>query len=172
MFSGKTTELLHRISKCHSVNQRVFVVNHALDNRYSKENNIKSHDEYSFSAVTVGSLSEIDENTRLDVDTDVIAIDEAQFFPDLKEFVVKFAEVYGKRVIVSGLMSDYKREKFGDLIDLLHYTNDITYKSALCLHCSDGTKAIFTKKNELDGPQIDVGSDDKYVPLCRKCFLK
>jgi len=172
MFSGKTTALLHRVSKCHNINQRVLVINSALDNRYDKRGVIKTHDEYSYTAVKANTIKEIDDNTRILVDVDVVAIDEGQFFADLKEYVVKFAEEYNKRVIVSGLMTDCKRQKFGHIIDLLHYTNHITYKTALCVTCGDGTKALFTKKNGNVENQIDVGSSDKYVPLCRNCYLQ
>ena len=172
MYSGKTTELIRRIARFRSIKKRVLVVNSKLDDRYSGKDSIISHDEYSYNCVKTGTLSEIDGKMRLDADVDVIAIDEGQFFPDLKEYVLKFCEEYGKTVIVAGLISDYQRKKFGNMSDLFYYADDIIHLKSLCTNCSDGTLGIFTKKVCEVGDQIDVGSTDKYIALCRGCFLK
>ena len=174
MYSGKTSELIRRITRYRSINKRVLVINSKLDDRYSGSDSIISHDEYSYNCVKATKLSDINDKMRLEADVDVIAIDEGQFFPDLKEYVLKFCEEYGKTVIVAGLISDYERKKFGNISDLFFYADDIIHLKSLCTNCSDGTLGIFTKKmcKEALGDQIDVGSTDKYIALCRDCFLK
>ena len=98
MYSGKTTELIRRITRCRSIGKRVLVINSKLDNRYSGKDSIVSHDEYSYNCVKTKTLQEVDDGTRIDADVDVIAIDEGQFFGDLKKYVLKFCEEYGKLV--------------------------------------------------------------------------
>jgi len=171
MYSGKTTELIRRVTRYQSIGKRVLVVNNALDDRYAGDNSIITHDEYSYNCVKCKSLSEIDDIMRLEADVDVVAIDEGQFFPDLKKYVVKFCEKYAKHVVVAGLTGDFQRNKFGCMIDLLNYANNIVHLKAFCTICSDGTLAIFTKKICTGVDQIEVGSTKKYVALCRRCYL-
>ena len=171
MYSGKTTELIRRITRYQSIQKRVLVINSKLDNRYSCDDAIISHDEYKYNSMKCKNLHEIDSQLKIQVDVDVVAIDEGQFFPDLKKYVLKFTEEYGKDVIVAGLIGDFKREKFGSIIDLLNYSDNIVHLKALCTNCTNGTLGIFTKKtcNVLD--RIDVGSKEKYIAVCRKCYL-
>ena len=172
MYSGKTTELIRRISRYQSIDKRVLAVNNQLDTRYSAGDSIITHDEYKFNCVKATTLKEVDEMMRITTDIDVVAIDEGQFFPDLKEYVLKFCETYEKDVIVAGLISDFKREKFGNMIDLFHYADSMVHLKALCTNCKDGTMAIFTKRVCTGTKQIDVGSTDKYVAFCRNCYSK
>lgn len=172
MYSGKTTELIRRIVRYQSIRKRVLVINSKMDDRYSGEESIITHDEYSFNCVKCKNLQEIDSEMRVQFDVDVIAIDEAQFFPDLKEYVLKFCEQYGKDVFVAGLTADYKRDTFGSMLNLINYADDIVHLKALCTECQDGTPGVFTKKICTSVDLIDVGSTEKYVSLCRGCFLK
>lgn len=170
MYSGKTTELIRRITRYHSINKRVLVVNSRLDDRYSGDESIVSHDKITYNCVKATTLSEIEEKTYIDVD--VIAIDEGQFFTDLKEYVLKFCEEHGKTVIIAGLISDSQRKKFGNMADLFYVATDLVHLKSLCTTCKDGTLGIFTKKLCSSVNQIDVGSTDKYIALCRACYLK
>lgn len=172
MYSGKTTELIRRITRCRSIKKRVVVINSALDDRYTGKDSIISHDEYEYNCIKTKLLSTVDQQMRLKADVDVIAIDEAQFFPDLKKYVLKFCEEYKKEVIVAGLITDYQRKKFGNMSDLIYYADDLVHLKSLCTECKDGTHGIFTKKICTSVDQIDVGSTDKYVALCRECYLK
>ena len=178
MYSGKTTELIRRINRFQSINKRVLIINNRLDDRYSGDDAIVSHDEYKFNCVKCKKLHEIDSQMRIDADVDVVAIDEGQFFPDLKKYALKFVEQYGKDVIVAGLIGDYERKKFGSIIDLFNYSDNIVHLKSLCTNCKDGTVGIFTKKIctkrivlEMLSDRIDVGSKEKYIALCRKCYL-
>ena len=92
-------------------------------------------------------------------------------------YVLKFVEQYEKDVVVAGLIGDYKREKFGQMIDLFNYSDNIIHLKSLCTNCNDGTEGIFTHKYrkrivlEMLGDKIDVGERDLYIALCRECYL-
>ena len=99
---------------------------------------------------------------------DVIGIDEAQFIPDLVEFVTSAADVLGKTVIVAGLDGDFLRRPFGQVIQCIPYANSVTKLDAMCSMCCDGTPASFTKKLDMDDTSIIcVGSGEKFVSVCR-----
>lgn len=171
MYAGKTTEIIRRIKRYQSINKRVLVINNELDNRYGDGNSIISHDENALKCVKSKTLFENDNKMSLTSEFDVIVIDEAQFFPDLKKYVIKFCEEYKKIVVVAGLISDFKRNKFGNMIDLFYYADDIMHLKSFCSKCKDGQMGIFTSKIDTKTDQIDVGSTDKYIALCRKCYL-
>ena len=172
MYAGKTTEIIRRIKRYQSINKRVLVINSQLDDRYFNGNSIISHDGNACRCVKAKTLFDIDQKMCLITDIDVVIIDEAQFFPDLKKYVLKFCEEYKKIIVVAGLISDYERKKFGNMIDLFYYADNIMHLKSLCTKCQDGTLGIFTDKICGNNNQIDVGSTNKYVALCRKCYLK
>lgn len=170
MYSGKTTELLRRVNRHRAVGQKVLVINHSIDNRYNATG-IVTHDKYTVNSTKCSTLKEIDETLNLIDDYEVIAIDEGQFFKDLEAFVKIFVEVYNKTVLIAGLTGDYKREKFGHILDLIPFATDITHTKALCVCCKDGTEGCFTLRIVDSKKQIDVGATDKYKAVCRKCFI-
>jgi thymidine kinase len=104
--------------------------------------------------------------------SNVIFIDEAQFFDDLYECVYSLVELYGKHVVVAGLDGDCNRKKFGSILDLIPICNTIDKYSAYCSVCKDGTLAPFTKKafNYVCENKIEIGGSDKYMPVCRNHF--
>jgi thymidine kinase len=101
---------------------------------------------------------------------DVIIINEGQFFDDIYETTIKLVEKYKKCVYVCGLDSDFKRNKFGRLLDLIPFCDNIFKLQSLCMNCKDGTKALFSKRITNNESQIVIGSDN-YIPVCRKCYL-
>ena len=105
-------------------------------------------------------------------DTNTIFIDEAQFFSDLYEFVKLSVETYQKNVIVIGLDGDSDRNNFGQIHLILPICDDIVKLKALCSVCKDGTPGIFSKKITNSSGQVDIGSINKYIATCRKCYLK
>ena len=104
-------------------------------------------------------------------DCDVILINEGQFFPDLFECVIELVEKYNKKVYVSALDGDFKREKFGGILDLIPYCDQFTKLNSLCSQCKNGRKALFSHRVTTESAQIVIGSDN-YIPLCRKCYLQ
>lgn len=173
MFSGKTTELLNRIRKALIICNNIVVVNHNLDNRYDKTGGyICSHDQQKIKALSCSNLKELLHNPDYK-NSPIIFIDEAQFFSDLKSFVVHAVDVDNKWVTVCGLDGDFQRNKFGDILDLIPFADTVVKTSALCLKCCNGTKGLFSAKlKNQNQNQIDVGNEDKYIPVCRKHFIE
>jgi thymidine kinase len=101
-----------------------------------------------------------------------IIVDEGQFFEDLFDFVTTATDLNDKHVIVVGLNGDSNRENFGDIYKLYPLADKINLLTAMCIKCKNGTPGIFSKKIVNDTNQTDVGSTDKYIPVCRKCFNK
>ena len=100
---------------------------------------------------------------------DIIAINEAQFFNDLYEFVILVTKSYNKHVIIAGLDGDYQQKPFGngDLLNLIPHSTDLVKLSSYCKMSGDGTLAQFTVRLcKGDHKQIDVGGEGKYIPVC------
>ena len=96
-------------------------------------------------------------------------VDEGQFFPDLVEYVEKWAN-RGKIVIVAALDANYKREPFGNVIELLPLAETIKKLSAVCLDC--GKKASFSKRITENKTEKLIGGLNEYKVVCRPCYYK
>ena len=167
MFSGKTTEIIRRINKEKSINKRILVINYIDDNRYTTDTpSIISHDNLKVNCIKVKKLEEINVNNY-----DSFFIDEAQFFEDLYSFVLLLVDVKNKHVIVSGLDGDSFRNPFGDIIKLIPLCDTVDKLTAYCNKCNNGTPAPFSKKLIIDQRVINIGGDDKYIPVCRNHYL-
>ena len=117
MFSGKSTETIRLIRRYKTGNKNILVINHALDTRYG-ESVISSHDKVQLKCLSLKILNEIKDKEEYKK-SDVIFVEEGQFFKDLFEFVTHAADVDKKTVYVTGLDGDYKREMFGDICRLI-----------------------------------------------------
>jgi thymidine kinase len=104
--------------------------------------------------------------------SNVIIIDEAQFFPDIVEFVLWLVEDLQKDVIVVGLDGDANRKPFGRLLELVPIADRITKLKSFCSVCLDGTEALFTFCKSQKNEQILVGGSELYMPLCRKHYIE
>jgi len=170
MFSGKTTELYRRINRYKCIGKNVLIINHSNDTRTS---GISTHDGHEYNAIKV-SNEELENIERMDdwENIDVIGIDEAQFFPNLKEFILKF-EKSNKKVIVAGLDATSDRVPFGNynILDTIPLCNKIDKLNALCMKCRDGTLGYFTKRISDEKGEKCIGGIDKYMAVCRKDFL-
>ena len=165
MFSGKTSELIRRLKRLKVIGKNIIVVNSAKDIR-SPEEVLKTHDNVQFNCHKVFDLFELMNRDEFDM-ADIVAIDEAQFFPNLKKFVECCLHV-GKSVILAGLDADSFQHKFGELIDCIPLACDVTKLSALCMRCNDGTLGPFTKRIVEDQRLELIGGSDMYVAVCRK----
>lgn len=164
MYSGKSTELIRRVNRLKSIGMRCLVVNHTNDTRVSGEF-IQSHDGNKISAIKTDDIMLVDGRSY-----DAIAIDEAQFFMNLKPAVLLLVEKYKKHVIVAGLNGDYQRKKFGEILDLIPLADDVLFTKALCKTCCHpGRPASFTKRMSCETERISVGSN--YRAVCRMCYL-
>jgi thymidine kinase len=171
MFSGKSSYLLSSIRKYREIDWSIYIITSSFDKRYTNETRIVNHNQESCNADTaVEKLSDVSTNKGY-LESKVVIIEEAQFYPDLVDFVLEAVEVYDKHVIVAGLDGDASRKPFGKLLDLIPYADSIVKLKALCKICNDGTEALFTSKKVHDEKVVDIGSSDKYEALCRKHFI-
>jgi thymidine kinase len=166
MFSGKTTELIRRIRRYQAIGRSVLVINSALDTRCGAE--IRSHDAKVVRAKKVDLLiQDIKQEDLLGVH--VVAIDEAQFFPDLVDAVQYLTVLKGIDVIVSGLNGDAKQNKFGYISDLIPIADSVTHLNGLCGVCRDGTLGNFSIRLQGGGEdQLQVGATESYMCVCRE----
>ena len=169
MFSGKTSELLNIHRHYQLCKIKCCVINHSDDTRYHKTL-LSSHDKMMVKCLSLRSLKEILTKELLE-ENQVFLINEGQFFPDLYSTVFELVEKHNKWVYVCGLDGDYKRQKFGQIIDLIPLADEIEKKQALCMGCVDGTKGIFTQRISSESEQKIIGSKN-YRSVCRKCFKK
>jgi len=169
MYSGKSSELIRRVKRLQTINQSYIIYNSHFDQRYGSSG-IYTHDKIHLQCQVSNSLLPqlLTEEFRLST---TIFIEEAQFFPDLYEFVKLSVETHHKDVIVIGLDGDSCRNNFGQIHKLIPLCDNIIKLKALCSVCKDGTPGIFSKKIINSNTQVDVGSNDKYIAVCRRCYL-
>jgi len=168
MFSGKTSELIRRLKRYRLLYDRVVVVNSVKDTR-NNHDVLHTHDGVTFDCIKVGHLSACLMSEEF-CDSDVVAIDEAQFFSNLKDFV-GMCLFLKKKVLLAGLDADYKQEKFGEIIDCIPMADRVTKLSALCMRCRDGTKGPFTRRL-VNTSEIElVGGNESYEAVCRTHLL-
>jgi len=173
MFAGKSTKLIEIANRYESINKRILTITHEIDNRYG-EGVISSHNKIQKKCITTDKLCKIFESNKEYIDSEIIVVEEGQFFSDLKEFVLISVERHRKHVIVAGLSGDYKRQPFGQILELIPLADNVQMISAFCKLCNDGTEAHFTRRvNQIPlESTIVVGCDDIYMPVCRKHYLE
>jgi thymidine kinase len=171
MFSGKTELLIEKYNTEFLINsgnismEKIIAFNYHKDTRYGNEG-IVSHSGKKISSFNIESLNKIFEDTNFSKRTHIF-INEAQFFSNLKQTIIILVEKYNKNVIICGLDSDYKREKFGDMWDLIPYADYIVKLKGKCNDCTN--YSIFTYRISNEKEQEVIGTDN-YIPLCRKCY--
>ena len=165
MFAGKTSELMRKIKRHRLAGKKCVVINFLNDNRYSLEDKIVSHDQISISAIKCIKLEDIP-NDVIEA-SEVIGIDEGQFFPDLCSKANKWANS-GKVVLIAALDCTYQMKPFNHVTDLLAISENVTKLTAVCMDC--GKDAAFTKRTTRDSQIQLIGGLDMYKPVCRKCF--
>jgi thymidine kinase len=165
MFSGKTEEMIRRLRRATIARKRVQVFKPAFDTRYS-EHEIVSHADLRMRSEAANDSAEI--LARIDWRTQVVGIDEANFFgPDLVRVANQLADS-GKQVIVAGLDTDYLGRPFPPMPDLLALAESITKTLAICMRC--GAPAKHTQRLIESEDLIMVGASDAYEARCRRCF--
>lgn len=170
MFSGKSTEIIRLINQYKVLKKNIMVLNHSLDNRY-QESSISTHSNISLDCISISSFDEI--QLELYKLSEVIFVEEAQFFGGLFDFCRKACDEDNKIIIVSGLDGDSDRKKFGEILDLIPICDSVKKLHALCTHCNDGTKASFTlrHKDVENKEQIFIGVKE-FSAVCRKHYLE
>lgn len=165
MFSGKSEELIRRLRRAIIARQRVQVFKPAIDDRYAVTQ-VVSHSRWRLEAERVARAAEILE--RLDPRTEVVGIDEGQFFDDDLVRVCNHLADLGKRVIVAGLDMDFRGKAFGPMPELLAVAEDVEKMHAICARC--GAAASYTQRLTQAQEQVVVGAADIYEARCRRCF--
>ncbi len=167
MFSGKTQELIRRLRLATIARQKVQVFNHALDTRYAKDH-IVSHDSSKTPSRAVAKAKDILD--LVDPDTQVVGIDEVQFFDDAIIGVCETLADQGRRVIVAGLDQDYRGAPFPVTSQLMGVAEFVTKNLAICSVC--GSPANRSQRLSNTKKLIEVGTGDKYEARCRACFRR
>ncbi|MEQ1896096.1 MAG: thymidine kinase [Vicinamibacterales bacterium] len=165
MFSGKSEELIRRLRRAQIARQRVQIFKPAIDVRYANDH-IVSHSEMRIASEQVESARELLE--RVAPKTEVVGIDEGQFFDaELPAVCNRLADL-GKRVIVAGLDQDYLGKPFEPMPQLLAIAEYITKTLAICMVC--GAPANHTQRLVASGDRVLLGAQGTYEARCRRCF--
>jgi thymidine kinase len=170
MFSGKTEELIRRLRRAQIAKQKVQVFKPRIDTRFA-DREVTSHNGVQIEAMPVENAAQV--HKMLTPDTNVVAIDEAQFF---EEGIVSLCESLadqGLRVIVAGLDMDFRGEPFGPMPALMARAEQVHKLQAICVECggpaSRTQRLIEGKPAAYDDPVILVGASEVYEARCRGC---
>ena len=168
MFSGKTDELIRRLVRATIARQKVQVFKPAIDVRYAAEK-VTSHAGADFDAIPVEQAADI--IAKVDEDTTVVGIDEAQFMDsDLVRVAQELAEL-GKRVLVAGLDMDFRGEPFGPMPLLMAKAEQVDKLHAICMVCGEEAsrtqRLVNGKPARYDDPVVIVGAAELYEARCR-----
>ncbi len=170
MFSGKTEELIRRLKRASYARQRVQVFKHRLDDRYD-ELSLASHSGLklpTYAAADAASLVR-----AVEPGTEVVGIDEVQFFGQDVVWAVEELVRGGVRVVASGLDLDFRGEPFGPMPQLLARAETVDKLSAICVICGQpatrSQRLIDGHPAPWDAPVVSIGSSEQYQARCRSC---
>ena len=166
MFSGKSEELIRRLRRAKIARQKVQVFKPEIDARFS-DNHIVSHSEMRHESSNIRSAAEIME--KIEPGTEVVGIDEGQFFDEELVNVANELARRGLRVIIAGLDQDYTGQPFEPMPQLLAIAEYITKTHAICMKC--GQPANYSQRTFESEERVAVGASDKYEARCRACFV-
>tara|TARA_A200000159_G_C7247081_1_gene307089 strand:- start:58 stop:681 length:624 start_codon:yes stop_codon:yes gene_type:complete len=176
MYAGKSTKLIqtfNELDKSKDGQAKVVVITHAIENRYSLDK-LSSHDRKEVDCTKVSDIKTIINACSNTISNDIqladyILLDEAQFFPDLIN-TIELVETFHKTVYVYGLDGDFKRNKFGSILDLVPFCDTVQKLSGKCSHCDNKSHFSWRLSNDRT-TQIVVGAASEYVSLCRQCYM-
>ena len=170
MFAGKTEELIRRINVLSYARKNILVFKPKIDDRYSTTE-IASHAGSKVPCIVISEAKEILDHVNYD--TDIVAIDEVQFFDEDVVDICEYLADSGLRVMVAGLDKDFRGEPFGVLPDLLTRAEFVTKLTAVCAKCgapATRTQRIINgKPASFNDPIVLVGAKEAYEPRCRHC---
>ena len=167
MYAGKTSKLIETYEECIDSENRVIVLTHSDEIRYSIDK-LSTHDQKKIECFKYDTITSfINEKADAIKECKVILIDEGQFFKDLLEILPLINQLH-KHVYVFGLDGDFKRNKFGQILDLIPHCDRIQKLHAKCNVCSN--QAIFSHRTNDSSEQVLIGNESVYQPLCRECY--
>lgn len=165
MFSGKSEELIRRVTRSQIARIPVQVFKPAVDDRYATSE-VVSHSALKIDAVPVDSsnrmLQMISDSTR------VIGIDEGQFFDEGLVDIVDNLAATGIQVIIAGLDTDYLRRPFEPIPTLCDRAEYVNKMLAVCHRC--GGPALYTQRLVQSDELVVLGAQDAYEARCRMCY--
>jgi thymidine kinase len=171
MFSGKSEELIRRVRRGIIARRRVQVFKSHLDARYAGLYSVSTHDGREIEAAPIDSAAEIFRMVR--PDSELVAIDEAQFLDPEIVTVASALAARGVRVILAGTDTDFRGEPFGAMGDLLAIAESVDKLQAICVICGDlatrNQRLVDGKPARYDSPTILVGGRESYEARCRHC---
>jgi thymidine kinase len=166
MFSGKSEELIRRLRRARIARQKVQVFKPEIDSRFSNDH-IVSHSEMKHESANVRTSQDI--RARIEPDTEVVGIDEAQFFDNELLTIANELAGRGVRVIIAGLDQDYTGKPWEPMPQLLAIAEYITKTHAICMKC--GQPANYTQRTFESEERVAVGGAGMYEARCRSCFV-
>jgi thymidine kinase len=171
MYAGKSEELIRRARRALYAKKQVQVFKPSIDRRYDEEM-VVSHVGAKHHAVPVSSVAELE--SLVERDTDVVCIEEAQFFDaSLVDLVVALAD-NGIEVVLAGLDQDFRRQPFGPMPQLLALADEVVKLRAICIKCgqpaSHTYRTIDGKPAHKNDPVILIGATETYEARCRNCY--
>ena len=168
MFSGKSTELMRRCSRKEVIGKKVCYINHTFDTRTGDF--VQTHAQHRKDAIKLSKLHDIMDDKFNEAD--VFGIDEAQFFPDLYDFVLK-CEENNKTVIMSGLDGDSNRKPFGQILSCIPLCDSVVKLTSMDMIDKDESEGIFSLRiSNTITDQVLVGAQDKFLAVSRKNYLQ
>jgi len=171
MFAGKSEELIRRVRRAVIARRRVQVFKSHFDDRYGGLQSVSTHDGLELEASPVNNAAEIFRLVR--PDTEIVAIDEAQFLDGEISMVASALASRGVRVILAGTDTDFRGEPFGAMGPLLAIAESVTKLQAICVVCGElatrNQRLVDGKPARYDSPTILVGGRETYEARCRHC---
>jgi thymidine kinase len=183
MYSKKTSMLIDIYNdkkyikqgyQSYIINQdELLAINYDKDTRYGI-NKIVSHDKKEIDCISINNFDELlhnlEDKKKLE-SSKYIFINEAQFFPNLKSWILNQIEVNNKHIILCGLDSDYKRGKFGEILDLVPHADSLIKLYGNCANKDCVQNSLYTHRLTKEKEQEVIGTDN-YIPVCRECYNK
>lgn len=178
MYCGKTEELIRQVKRATIGKKNVQTFNHTIDSRYGKQKRLYSHNGQSHTSEKVTSVKEL--LAMVKSDTEIVAIDEAQWFGEELVPVVDALLRQGKKVIVAGLAMTFDRQPFTPIPTLMAMADKVTKLSAICMLCGEEAvyhKRVGTVKSKANALEPDPAfvaklSDAIFQARCRRCWKK
>lgn len=165
MFSGKSEELIRRVTRSQIARIPVQTFKPVLDDRYAQAE-VVSHSRLKVEAIPVGDSEHLRRSAK--ETTKVVGIDEGQFFDDGLVEVVEHLAASGKQVIIAGLDTDYLRRPFGPIPTLCDRAEYVTKMLAVCHRC--GGPGLYTQRIVHSDQLVVLGAQDAYEARCRACY--
>ncbi|WP_432662582.1 thymidine kinase [Wukongibacter baidiensis] len=168
MYSGKSEELIRRLRRAQIAKQKVVVFKHTIDDRYCKQN-VVSHNGSKINAIHISNPEMIYD--YIDENTEVVGVDEVQFFDNAVVDIIKDLANKGMRVIAAGLDMDFRGEPFGPTPGLMAIAEFVDKLSAICIECGHPAhrtqRLINGSPAKYSNPIVLVGATESYEARCR-----